>query len=166
MNKRTAFGGQRFGPPVGESTASGAKRRSCAKQHPTLTPTNGFEQAIEKDIVGSTGVVKGGSAPPLLPRPAYPVFDLASEQPEIAEHAVVQGGEFGHRPTRSQFSFDASFHDRHKRGYCRNEASYDRTRPVSPHDDAMDFIKRFLRVHFHFLFLLSCIAATIDARER
>ena len=56
-----------------------------------------FKQTIEEDIVGSTGV-KGGSAPPLLPRPAHPVFDLASGQPEIAEHAVVQLGET--RPQR------------------------------------------------------------------
>src|ERR1700719_1297703 len=88
-----------------------------------------FEQTIEEDIVGSTGVVKGGSAPPLLPRPAHPLFDLASGQPEIAEHAVVQIGELGRSAAGSQFSFDGSFHDRHKRQYSRNEASHDRTRP-------------------------------------
>jgi hypothetical protein len=126
-----------------------------------------FKQTIEEDIVGSTGVVKGGSAPPLLPRPAHPVFDLASGQPEIAEHAVVQLGELGRSAAGSQFSFDGSFHDRHKRQYSRNEASHDRTRPPpSPHDDAVDFIERYFRVHFHFRFLLSCIAATIDARAR
>jgi hypothetical protein len=126
-----------------------------------------FKQTIEEDIVGSTGVVKGGSAPPLLPRPAHPVFDLASGEPEIAEHAVVQSGELGRSAAGSQFSFDGSFHDRHKRQYSRNEASHDRTRPPpSPRDDAVDFIERYFRVHFHFRFLLSCIATTIDARSR
>jgi hypothetical protein len=61
-----------------------------------------FKQTFEEDIVDSTGVVKGGSAPPLLPRPAHPDFDLASRQPEIAEHAVVELGEFGYRPAGSQ----------------------------------------------------------------
>src|ERR1700738_2716011 len=61
-----------------------------------------FKQTIEEDIVGSTGVVKGGSAPPLLPRPAHPLFDLASGQPEIAEHAVVQIGELGRSAAGSQ----------------------------------------------------------------
>jgi len=51
-----------------------------------------FKQTFEEDIVDSTGVVKGGSAPPLLPRPAHPVFDLASRQPEIAEHGLCHSG--------------------------------------------------------------------------
>jgi hypothetical protein len=115
-----------------------------------------FKQTFEEDIVDSTGVVKGGSAPPLLPRPAHPAFDLASEQPDIAEHAVVQLGELGRSPAGSQFSFDGSFHERHKRQYSRSEASHDRTRPrPSPHDDAVDLIEGCFRMHFHFHFLLS-----------
>jgi hypothetical protein len=78
------------------STAFGAKRPFIRKTAFGPMPRQMvFKQTIEEDIVGSTGVVKGGSAAPLLPRPAHPVFDLASGQPEIAEHAVVQLGELG-----------------------------------------------------------------------
>src|SRR6476646_1304711 len=140
------------------TTANGAKRPFIRKTAFGPIPRQmGVKQTIEEDIVGSTGVVKGGSAPPLLPRPAHPGFDPASGQPEIAEHAVVQIGEFGRSAAGSQFSFDGSFHDRHKRQYSRNEASHDRTRPPpSPHDDTVDLIERSLGMHFHFPVLLSC----------
>jgi hypothetical protein len=47
-----------------------------------------FKQTVEEDIVGSTGVGKA-LALPRVQGLAHPAFDLASEQPDIAEHAVV-----------------------------------------------------------------------------
>jgi hypothetical protein len=74
-------------------TASGAKRPFIRKTAFGPIPRQMvFKQTFEEDIVDSMGVVKGGSAPPLLPRPVHPVFDLASRQPEIAEHGLSHSG--------------------------------------------------------------------------
>jgi hypothetical protein len=44
----------------------------------------------------------------IFPWPAHSVCDFASDESEVAEHAIVHVREFVDRPPRIQFGFDCS----------------------------------------------------------
>jgi hypothetical protein len=46
----------------------------------------------------------------ICPRPAHHAFDFASNDSDIAEHAVIHVGELSNSVASSQFGFDRSLH--------------------------------------------------------
>src|SRR5258706_3364868 len=89
-------------------------------------------------------------------RPAHRVFDFASADSEIAEHVVIQAREFRNGLASSQFGFDCSFYPGQEFKNSSNEELCDQTRspPPSLEADAVDFVERSSRMHFHYPVLL------------
>src|SRR5258708_17030485 len=90
------------------------------------------------------------------PRPAHRVFDFASVDPEIAEHVVIHAREFRNGLARGQFGFDCSFYPGQEFKNSSNEEPRDQARSLPPslEADAVDFVERLSRMHFHYPVLL------------
>ena len=88
---------------------------------------------------------------------AHRALNLASCNPEIAEHVIVHAGEFVNGATGCQFGFDRRLHSFQDRKESGDRAARDPapSRPGSQRSiDAVGLVERLLRMHFQCTFSL------------
>jgi hypothetical protein len=84
--------------------------------------------------------------------PTYQVSNFASGYSKIAQHAIIHAGEFNDGLTSRQFGLDRPLYSFQDRKDSCDAAAHERapSRPAPRQNaDAMDFVERLSRMHFH-----------------